>query len=139
MNRRRTTWRPARARILAFCVVFFGFRLGEYVVRKLRRKGTEKNLTSRVTTLLFHILSILGGLVAMMLAFNVAGDWFLLGIIIFLFGVGWASINTLPQQVETINLMLNIGGARGGIPCLRGHALSRGLPGVLGEAEQPSA
>lgn len=99
----------------AFCAVFFGFRLGEYALRKLRRKGTEKHFSSRLTALLFHVFSILGGLAAMMLVFNVAGDWFLLGIvIIFLFGVGWASINTLPQQVETIKLMLNVGAVREG-------------------------
>lgn len=51
----------------------------------------------------------------MMLVFNVAGDWFLLGIVdIFLFGVGWASIKTLPQQIETIKLMLNAGAGREG-------------------------
>ncbi len=101
--------------IVAFCSVFFGFRLGEHAVRKLRRKGTEKHFSSRLTALLFHVFSVLGGLVAMMLVFNLAGDWFLLGIvIIFLFGVGWASINTLPQQIETIKLMLNIGAVREG-------------------------
>ena len=101
--------------VAAFCAVFFAFRLGDWLVRKLRRKGTEKHLGSRVTALLFHIFSVLGGLVAMMLVFNLAGDWFLLGIvIIFLFGVGWASINTLPQQIETIKLMLNIGAVREG-------------------------
>lgn len=101
--------------VAAFCAVFFAFRLGDWLVRKLRRKGTEKHLGSRVAALLFHIFSVLGGLVAMMLVFNLAGDWFLLGIvIIFLFGVGWASINTLPQQIETIKLMLNIGAVREG-------------------------
>lgn len=101
--------------VLAFCAVFFGFRLGDWAVRHLRRKGTEKHLGSRLTALLFHIFSVLGGLAAMMLVFNLAGDWFLLGIvIIFLFGVGWASINTLPQQIETIKLMLNIGAVREG-------------------------
>jgi small-conductance mechanosensitive channel len=101
--------------VVAFCVVFFGFRLGERAARKLRRKGTEKKFSSRLTALLFHVFSVLGGLAAMMLVFNMAGDWFLLGIvIIFLFGVGWASINTLPQQVETIKLMLNIGAVREG-------------------------
>ena len=99
----------------AFLAVFFGFRLGEKAVRKLRRKGAEKKFSSRLTALLFHLFSVLGGLVAMMLVFNVAGDWFLLGIVvIFLFGVGWASINTLPQQIETIKLMLNAGAVREG-------------------------
>lgn len=101
--------------IAAFCAVFFGFRLGGYAVRKLRRRGTEKKFSSRLTALLFHVFSVLGGLVALMLVFNVAGDWFLLGIvIIFLFGVGWASIKTLPQQIETIKLMLNVGAVREG-------------------------
>lgn len=101
--------------VLAFLAVFFGFRLGEKGLRRLRRKGTEKKFSSRLAALLFHVFSVLGGLVAMMLVFNVAGDWFLLGIvIIFLFGVGWASINTLPQQVETIKLMLNAGAVREG-------------------------
>ena len=101
--------------VVAFLAVFFGFRLGERLVRKTRRKGAEKRFSSRLTALLFHVFSVLGGLVAMMLVFNVAGDWFLLGIvIIFLFGVGWASINTLPQQIETIKLMLNAGAVREG-------------------------
>lgn len=99
----------------AFLAVFFAFRLGEALVRKLRRKGFEKKFSSRITALLFHVFSVLGGLAAMMLVFNMAGDWFMLGIIIiFLFGVGWASIKTLPQQVETIKLMLNIGAVREG-------------------------
>ena len=101
--------------IAAFLAVFFGFRFGERALRKLRRKGAEKKFSSRLTALLFHIFSVLGGLVAMMLVFNVAGDWFLLGIVvIFLFGVGWASIKTLPQQIETIKLMLNAGAVREG-------------------------
>ena len=101
--------------IVAFLAVFFGFRIGEKALRRLRRKGAEKKFSSRLTALLFHVFSVLGGLVAMMLVFNVAGDWFLLGIvIIFLFGVGWASINTLPQQIETIKLMLNAGAVREG-------------------------
>ncbi|HMP90866.1 MAG TPA: hypothetical protein PJ991_11745 [Kiritimatiellia bacterium] len=101
--------------IIAFCVVFFGFRLASYLVRRARRTTCEKSFSSRLTALLFHIFSVLGGLLAMMMAFNLVGDWFLLGIIIiFLVGVGWASINTLPQQVETIKLMLNIGAVREG-------------------------
>jgi hypothetical protein len=100
---------------VAFCAVFFGFRLAEFGLRQLRRKGSEKKFGSMLTALLFHVISVLGGLGAMMLVFNLAGDWFLLGIIIiFLFGIGWASVNTLPRQVETIKLMLNIGAVREG-------------------------
>ena len=99
----------------AFGAVFFGFRLGERALRRLRRRGAEKRFGSRLTALLFHVFSVLGGLLAMMLVFNLAGDWFLLGIVvIFLFGVGWASIKTLPQQIETIKMMLNVGAVREG-------------------------
>lgn len=101
--------------VLSFCFVFFGFRLAEYLLHRFRRGADKKSFSSRLTALLFHVFSILGGLLAMMAVFNLVGDWFLLGIIvIFLFGVGWASINTLPQQVETIKLMLNIGAVREG-------------------------
>jgi hypothetical protein len=99
--------------ILAFCGVFFGFRLIDYVARRTRRPGNGKSFGTRLSTLLFHLFSILGGLLAMLLVFNLVGDWFLLGIVvIFLIGVGWAGINTLPQQIETIKLMLNIGAVR---------------------------
>jgi len=101
--------------ILAFCFVFFGFRLAQYLMHRFRKDVDKKSFSSRLTALLFHVFSVLGGLLAMMAVFNLVGDWFLLGIIvIFLFGVGWASINTLPQQVETIKLMLNIGAVREG-------------------------
>jgi len=101
--------------VLAFCAVFFGFRLAQYFMHRVRKGVDKKSFSSRLTALLFHVFSVLGGLLAMMAVFNLVGDWFLLGIIvIFLFGVGWASINTLPQQVETIKLMLNIGAVREG-------------------------
>jgi len=101
--------------IAAFCFIFFGFRLVEYLLHRFRKGADKKSFSSRLTALLFHVFSVFGGLLAMMAVFNLVGDWFLLGIIvIFLFGVGWASINTLPQQIETIKLMLNIGSVREG-------------------------
>ncbi len=101
--------------ILAFCAVFFGVRFLQYVVRKLKRGKEKKNFGTRLTALLFHVFSIAGGLLATLAVFNMVGDWFLLGIIvIFLLGVGWASINTLPQHVETVKLMLNIGAVKEG-------------------------
>lgn len=93
-----------------FCIVFFGVRALMSLLTKMKRGKQEKNFTSRLTALLMHMLSIVGGLVAMMLVFNMVGDWFMLGIIIiFLLGLGWASINTLPAHVETVKLVLNIG------------------------------
>jgi hypothetical protein len=101
----------------AFCAVFFGVRYLSALVGRLQASKGEAGtkFSSRLTALLLHIFSVLGGLIAMMLVFNMAGDWFMLGIItIFLIGVAWASIKTLPSQVETVKLVLNIGSVREG-------------------------
>lgn len=101
--------------IAAFCAVFFGFRLVERLMHRTRAADDHRTFSSRLTALLFHLFSVLGGLLAMMAVFNLVGDWFLLGIIvIFLIGVAWAGVNTLPQQIETIKLMLNIGAVKEG-------------------------
>ncbi|MEM7391553.1 MAG: hypothetical protein AAF492_04325, partial [Verrucomicrobiota bacterium] len=98
--------------IAAFFIVFFLVRLtGKTVERVRRKKG--KDFAQRLGALLAQLLSVIGGLLAMLFIFNMAGDWFLLGIIIiFLLGVGWASIQTLPQHLETMKLLLNIGAVR---------------------------
>lgn len=99
----------------AFALVFFGVRALSGLIGKIKPAKTANAFGSRLTALLLHIFSILGGLIAMMLVFNMAGDWFMLGIIIiFLIGVAWASINTLPSQIETVKLVLNIGAVREG-------------------------
>ncbi len=101
--------------ILAFCLVFFGFRIIERVIHRTRKTSEQRSFSTRLTALLFHIFSVLGGLLAMMAVFNLVGDWFMLGIVvIFLIGVAWAGVNTLPQQIETIKLMLNIGAVKEG-------------------------
>lgn len=101
--------------VSAFAAVFVAIRWVSGTVLRLRKPTAAKQFSSRLTVLLLHVFSILGGLLAMMLVFNAAGDWFMLGIIIiFLIGVGWASINTLPSQIETVKLVLNIGTVREG-------------------------
>ncbi|MBK1646402.1 hypothetical protein CKO25_17470 [Thiocapsa imhoffii] len=106
--------------VTAFSVVFFGVRaISSLVSRLLVSRATDQaagaRFSGRLTTLLLHVFSVLGGLIAMMLVFNMAGDWFMLGIIIiFLIGIGWASIKTLPSQIETVKLVLNIGTVREG-------------------------
>ena len=99
----------------SFCLVFFGVRMIGGIYRKLHSSKRGESFTSRLGNLLFHVFSIVGGLLAALMVFNLAGDWFLMGIVvIFLLGVGWASINTLPQHVETVKLMLNIGAVKEG-------------------------
>jgi small-conductance mechanosensitive channel len=101
--------------LAAFGLVFFGVRWIASQVMRLRKPTAEKQFGSRLALLLLHAFSILGGLLAMMAVFNAAGDWFMLGIIIiFLLGVGWASIKTLPGQIESVKLILNVGTVREG-------------------------
>ncbi|MFW5723546.1 MAG: hypothetical protein ACOCWF_03170 [Halochromatium sp.] len=99
----------------AFALVFFGVRWITHQIMRLRKPQAEKQLSSRLALLLLHVFSVLGGLLAMMAVFNAAGDWFMLGLIlIFLIGIGWASINTLPSQIESVKLILNVGTVREG-------------------------
>lgn len=106
----------------AFGVVFFGVRWIAGQLMRRRKPAAEQPFGSRLTLLLLHAFSILGGLLAMMAVFNAAGDWFMLGlIIIFLIGVGWASIKTLPGQIESVKLILNIGTVREGERILFGE------------------
>ncbi|TVQ91522.1 MAG: hypothetical protein EA400_04965 [Chromatiaceae bacterium] len=101
--------------VSAFVAVFLGIRWLSSALLRLRKPEAGKQFSSRLAVLLLHVFSILGGLLAMMLVFNAAGDWFMLGIIIiFLIGIGWASINTLPSQIETVKLVLNVGTVREG-------------------------
>jgi hypothetical protein len=99
----------------AFAVVFFGLRTVNVLTHRVRRSKGRDSFATRLGTLLFQIFSVVGGLLAMLLVFNMSGDWFLLGIIIILLlGMAWASINTLPQHIETVKLMLNVGPVREG-------------------------
>ena len=97
----------------AFCAVFFGLRLLSFLMRKLRPAKEDRSFTSRLGALLFQLSSVLGGLAATLLVFNMVGDWFLLGIIIiFLIGIAWASAKALPQYIEIVKLMLNVGAVK---------------------------
>ena len=101
--------------IMAFCLVFFGIRLLRVLYRKLFNAERADSFSSRLASLLIHFFSIVGGILAALLVFNILGDWFLTGImVIFLLGLGWTGINTLPRYMETINLMLNIGPVKEG-------------------------
>lgn len=100
---------------LAFLGVFFFVRLLNHLLGKASKRQDGQSFASRLGTLVLHLLSVLGGLLAALVVLNMVGDWFLLGIlVIFLLGVGWASIKTLPQYVETVTLILNVGAVREG-------------------------
>ena len=101
----------------AFCLVFFGMRFGYALWRKFRpiKVPTERSFVSRLGSMIYHFCSVLFAILAMMLVFNLTGDWFLFGItLLLLVGFIWASFKTLPLFIEQIKLILNFGSVREG-------------------------
>lgn len=96
------------AAVLVFFLVRMGFGL--------MRAGTKKRgLGSRLFSVLASILSVLGALAALLIVFSAAGDLFLVGIVlVFALGAGWAGIKILPEFVESLRLVLDIGMVREG-------------------------
>lgn len=96
--------------VAAALAVFFAVRFVLFVVRKFRKTDNPKNFGSRVFVLTANLLSVLGGVAAMMAAFSVTGDVFLFSfVLLFLLGVAWGGLKVLPQFVESLKLILNIG------------------------------
>ena len=90
--------------------VFFLVRLVLSVARRVRKTDNPKNLGSRVFVLTANLLSVLGAVAAMLVAFSATGDLFLFGIILlFLLAVAWGGVKVLPQFVESLKLILNVG------------------------------
>lgn len=90
--------------------VFFAIRLILFFVRKARKSENPKNFGSRVFVLTANLLSVIGAVAAMLIAFSATGDLFLFGIVLlFLLGVAWGAMKVLPQFVESLKLILNIG------------------------------
>jgi hypothetical protein len=101
--------------IASFCAFFFGVR-GVYLLwNKIHYKRTDRTFSTRLAALIFQLVSVFGGVFAMLIVFNIVSDWFLMALVlVFLIGVGWAGIKTLPQQMDTIKLVLNTGSVREG-------------------------
>lgn len=101
--------------ITAFVAAFLAMRLLHH---RLLRQFLFKRLGSfsaRLTNVILHTLSIVVAITAMLLALASVNDWVLmLVVILFLLGVGWASIQVLPQRLEEGRLLLNIGSVREG-------------------------
>lgn len=130
--------------ILAALLVFFGLRLLLVLIQKLRTGDRPDSFGSRIFLLLTNLLSIVGAVTALLIAFSAAGDLFLLGIVlVFLIGAAWAGIQVIPQFIESLKIILNIGMVRenqrilfDGIPW---HVESLGFSCVLLNDELDSA
>ncbi|MEM8710324.1 MAG: hypothetical protein AAGG01_05190, partial [Planctomycetota bacterium] len=99
--------------VAAFCVVFFGMRGLTAIFRRVRPTPRVKRLSDRLVALLSHALSVLLGIGAVLFVFNATGDWFLLGLsLFFLAGFAWVVAKALPQYVEQVRLVLNMGSVK---------------------------
>jgi len=99
--------------IVAFLVVFFGIRLVFFAWQRKRQRQKGLTLNDRIVNLAARSSAVFFGLLALVLVFNLRSDWFLLSIVlIFLIGVTWLSIKALPQYVEAISFVLNLGPVR---------------------------
>ncbi len=96
--------------VAAFCIAFFGVRGLQAIVTRVRPTPKKKRLSDRMIALAMHGLSLLLGVASVLFVFNATGDWFLLGIsLFFLAGMAWVLVKALPQYVEQIRLVLNMG------------------------------
>ncbi len=100
--------------ITAFCGVFFGMRYLHAAKQKLRpEKKKGRSFSSRLTLLVWTLLSVILAIGAMLAIFNTRGNIFLVSLtMLFLIGVAWAGMKTLPAFIEQIRMMLNIGAVR---------------------------
>jgi hypothetical protein len=101
--------------IFSALLVFFGLRVLLMLIQRVRPSGGSDSFGSRIFLLLTNLLSIVGAVIALLIAFSAAGDLFLLGIVlVFLIGAAWAGIQVIPQFIESLKIILNIGMVREG-------------------------
>lgn len=108
---------------LAFAATYFVTKMAFAAIRQGIASKKKGELPGRVLALIGQVLSALLAILAVILVFNLRGDWFLLGIVlILLLGAAWASFKTLPGYVESVKLVLNLGTVRED-ECLVFHGL----------------
>lgn len=98
---------------LVFVVVFVGLRW--LAARVLHRRRSDRAFGLRLLEIVVQALILLVAIAATLVVPYSRNDWLLLAVcIVFLVGAGWALVKMLPQFLEQIRLMLNIGGVREG-------------------------
>ena len=75
-----------------------------------RRISGGRSFRGRLIGLTYHLATVLIAIGAMLYIFNMRDDWLLLALsTIFLIAIGWITIKMLPNLVEQIFLLLNLG------------------------------
>ncbi len=98
--------------LATFALVLIGLQFARRLVapRIPRRISGGRSFRGRLFGLLYQFTTILIAIGAMLYVFNTRNDWLLLTLsTIFLIAVGWVVIKMLPNLVEQIALLLNLG------------------------------
>ena len=75
-----------------------------------RRRGFSRSFTTRLTSLVFRSVTMLLAVLAMLAVFNLMNDWLLMGIAaVFILAAVWIGVKMLPQLVEQMTLLLDLG------------------------------
>ena len=97
--------------IAAFGGVFLAMALILRVARWVQdRQRIPRVFVTRLAALLFRIISVVAAFLVMFLVLNTLNDWFLLGIIsLFSLAAAWIGVKMLPNIIEQVTLLLNLG------------------------------
>jgi len=95
----------------AFAFTFLLCRLISLAAKAYMQKpGRKKTFITRLMALLFSGFTILASFAAMLVVFNMRHDWLLLGLsILVLLALIWVGIKMLPDLIEQVTVLLNLG------------------------------
>ncbi|MFD1159348.1 coiled-coil domain-containing protein [Roseovarius aestuarii] len=101
--------------ILLGLSAFTGFLVACRLIRWLALRiygftGRPTSFAARLSNLIFTGFTVLGSFVAMIIVFNLRNDWLLLGLAgLLTFALLWLAIRMLPNLLEQITVLLNLG------------------------------
>lgn len=79
------------------------------------RGGMARSFKVRLSALLFNVFSFAAALATMLYVFNARNDWLLLGLVVLLVvALLWMGLKMLPDMIEQITLLLNLGAVQEG-------------------------
>lgn len=98
--------------VLAFVGVFITLRMLSRSFGRLTDRH-RRSLYARAFSVAWQAFTVVAAISALLVVLYLSNDWLLLLLVLlFLAGVGWASIRVLPQVVEEVRIILNLGGVR---------------------------
>lgn len=98
--------------IIAFAAIFFLLRLSYQLLNRYTsfQQKVKQSIAFRLSNIAYQVLTVLGAVLALLMAVYISGDWVLLSLfVIFLVGLAWAAKETIPRYWVQIKLLLNLG------------------------------